>query len=100
MWISQRSQDRPVSDILELVNGPVKAQGMLSRTIPLFKLLPGLPRRIFSCLTSFLGPMAFLLRLEAHRREESVKVEAAGTFTLQRRDSVQADPAAGTAVRF
>lgn len=36
-----------------------EGQGEQKLTIPLFKLLPGRPSRIFSCLTSFLGGIFF-----------------------------------------
>lgn len=35
-------------------------EGMQKLTMPLFKLLPGRPRRIFSSLTCFLGAIFFL----------------------------------------
>jgi hypothetical protein len=46
-------------------------------TMPLFKLLPGLPRRSFSSLTAFLGGI-FLLLLFAYARSGVVEKKRTG----------------------
>lgn len=54
------------ADLMESQRRPIiaddrvgKGVGALELTIPLFKLLPGRPRRSFSCLISFLGGILF-----------------------------------------
>ncbi len=45
-----------------MVRGHAQSTHMFAlRTIPLLRLFPGRPNKIFSCLTSFLGGIFFLL---------------------------------------